>query len=260
VPTVSDIPPPPVPPPPPLPGAGGPSPFPSPGSGAPPPPPPGFQTPSYTPVPPPADQPTGKSGKAVAALVLGITGMILCFFVVPSVLALVFGLLARRDIKRSENRLTGKSQATAGIVLGAIGVLAGVGFIIAAAAGTFEESVTEQVDAGDCVEIPDDDTFLRLKTQDCNAPHEGEVFLVGELSGAGDDEYPGSDEVQAMVVDRCSADFADYVGGEIGDVDLDLFYVYPSRPGWRGGDGGYVCAVYDPSGDDLRPGLLSDRR
>ena len=38
---------------------------------------------------------------AIAALVLGISGAVLCFVFVPSILALIFGLVAARDIKRS---------------------------------------------------------------------------------------------------------------------------------------------------------------
>jgi hypothetical protein len=62
------------------------------------------------------------SGKSTAALVLGIAGLVLCplFCSVP---ALVLGYQARREIARSGGKLTGRGVATAGVVLGWIGVV-----------------------------------------------------------------------------------------------------------------------------------------
>ena len=68
------------------------------------------------------------SGKSTAALVLGIVGLVLCPLIC-SVLALVFGYKARREIDESGGRLTGRGNATAGVVLGWIGVAFSVLFI-----------------------------------------------------------------------------------------------------------------------------------
>jgi hypothetical protein len=56
----------------------------------------------------------------VASLVLGICGIVV-FPLIPSVLAIVFGHSARRDIE-AQPGLGGGGMATAGIVLGWIGV------------------------------------------------------------------------------------------------------------------------------------------
>jgi Domain of unknown function (DUF4190) len=69
------------------------------------------------------------SGKATAALVLGILGLVLCPFIC-SVLALVFGYQGRREIDASGGRMSGRGNATAGIVLGWIGVAFCVLFIL----------------------------------------------------------------------------------------------------------------------------------
>ena len=61
------------------------------------------------------------SGKSTAALVLGILGLVLCPFIC-SILALVFGYQGRREIDASGGRMSGRGNATAGIVLGWIGV------------------------------------------------------------------------------------------------------------------------------------------
>jgi hypothetical protein len=68
------------------------------------------------------------SGKATAALVVGIAGMVLfCFLASP--VALGLGLSAVKDIDRSGGRLGGRSQATAGWILGLIGTICLVGVI-----------------------------------------------------------------------------------------------------------------------------------
>ena len=58
------------------------------------------------------------SGLAIASLVLGI----LWPYWIGSLLALIFGLIAVRDIDRSGGMVTGRGLAIAGIVLGLIGL------------------------------------------------------------------------------------------------------------------------------------------
>ena len=72
------------------------------------------------------------NGMAIASLVLGI----LWLYWVGSILALVFGYIARRQIDESAGRQSGRGMAVAGIVLGWIGVgflalaiVFGIGFL-----------------------------------------------------------------------------------------------------------------------------------
>ncbi|MCJ7756095.1 MAG: DUF4190 domain-containing protein [Thermoanaerobaculales bacterium] len=62
--------------------------------------------------------PTKTSGLAIASLILGI----LFLYGIGSILALVFGYRARNDIDNSTGSLQGRGMATAGIVLGWIGI------------------------------------------------------------------------------------------------------------------------------------------
>jgi hypothetical protein len=62
---------------------------------------------------------------AIASLVLGI----LWLYWIGSILALIFGYVAKRQIDESAGRQTGRGMAIAGIVLGWIGV--GIGALIA---------------------------------------------------------------------------------------------------------------------------------
>ncbi len=60
------------------------------------------------------------SGYAIASLILGIVGF-LVFPIVPSILAIVFGLKAREEFRR-DPAVGGDGLATAGIVLGWVGL------------------------------------------------------------------------------------------------------------------------------------------
>jgi hypothetical protein len=78
-----------------------------------------------------------RSGAAVAALVLGILGVLGAFLLpilglILGIIAIVFGRQARNDVARS--RKSGRAQAQAGFVLGIIAVIGSfVNMIIAAA-------------------------------------------------------------------------------------------------------------------------------
>ncbi len=78
----------------------------------------------------------GSNGKATAALVLGILGLVFCPFVC-SIAALVLGYQARGEIDATGGMQGGRSNATAGVVLGWIGIalclIAVLGFIALAA-------------------------------------------------------------------------------------------------------------------------------
>ena len=126
-----------VPPPPPPHDPGGDSPWPSQ-----PPPPPPFQQPPYQ-QPPPYQQapyqyqygqpPRSTNGLAIASMVLGI----LWIYWIGSILALVFGYVARSQIRQRGE--AGNGMAIAGIVLGWIGVAMLVVVIIIAVVLANEE-------------------------------------------------------------------------------------------------------------------------
>jgi Domain of unknown function (DUF4190) len=61
------------------------------------------------------------SGKAIAALVLGIVGLFIFGFI-AGVIAIILAVLARKEID-ADPSLGGRGLATAGLVLGIIGVV-----------------------------------------------------------------------------------------------------------------------------------------
>ena len=78
--------------------------------------------PPAAPPPPPPAAPYGggaptSSGKAVAALVLGILGLVSCG-PLAAIPAIIVGRSAQREIDASGGMLTGRGLASAGVVLG----------------------------------------------------------------------------------------------------------------------------------------------
>lgn len=62
------------------------------------------------------------SGMAIASLVLGIVGLFFFPFI-PSILAIIFGVISIGQINRSNGVLKGKGMAVAGLVMGIIAVV-----------------------------------------------------------------------------------------------------------------------------------------
>ncbi len=62
------------------------------------------------------------AGKAIASLICSLVGFFICLFVFH-VLGIVLACLAKKDIRESGGRLKGDSVATAGLVLGIVGIV-----------------------------------------------------------------------------------------------------------------------------------------
>jgi uncharacterized membrane protein len=62
-----------------------------------------------------------QSGKAIAALVISITGLFFCFFI-GQIVGLILGYSARKDIRESGGTLTGDSLAETAIIIGWVGL------------------------------------------------------------------------------------------------------------------------------------------
>ena len=82
----------------------------------------------WTPPPPPLtylprQQPT--QNLALASMITGILGLLMagCFGPIPGVVALVLGLVALSQIKKSPEKYGGKPFATAGVIIGGITVM-----------------------------------------------------------------------------------------------------------------------------------------
>jgi uncharacterized protein DUF4190 len=87
------------------------------------------------PSPPPLPYVPGtkrSEGLAIASMVTGIAGFLLagCLGPLPGIAALVLGLIALSQIKKSPEKYGGKPYATAGVIIGSISILFYVVFFL----------------------------------------------------------------------------------------------------------------------------------
>ncbi|HSL53598.1 MAG TPA: DUF4190 domain-containing protein [Pyrinomonadaceae bacterium] len=82
------------------------------------------------PPPPPAPRPfvpgvKRSEGLALASMITAIAGFVTagCFGPFPGIVALVLGLIALSQIKKSPEKFGGKPYATAGVIIGAVSIL-----------------------------------------------------------------------------------------------------------------------------------------
>ena len=171
-------------------------------------------------------------------MILGIIGLVLCFTFVPSLLALIFGIIAARQIKRSAGAVTGSGLARAGWIMGLIGLIVGAVFWALSATGAFDDGETAVFDleAGNCVNFdfnPESELIVEVSTVevvDCDEPHEGEVVRRGELNPNEDRDYPSNDELINESLEDCGReDFS------------NIFTVFPNEDSWNEQGGPYVC-------------------
>lgn len=90
------------------------------------------------------------NGMAVASMVLGI----LWLYWIGSVLALIFGYIAKRQIDRSGSAQVGRGMAIAGIVLGWVGVAAFVALIVLGVALLGNETSIRIQEVNGSVQVP----------------------------------------------------------------------------------------------------------
>jgi hypothetical protein len=199
-------------------------------------------------------RPAPAPGLATAALVCGLTGLVLFFLVAPSIVALVLGLIAWNRARRAPSPGDGRGRALAGWVLGLIGVAGFVAFVIGAiATNGFEEDTISIYDVhrGQCIDFADDSDIIGdVPRRDCDEPHDGEVFLVSSVDDA--EEFPGMSELERRAEAVCTGDaFEQYVGRAYDDSALNVTYVTPSEDSWAAGDRDIVCVATLPAGDQL---------
>jgi hypothetical protein len=87
-----------------------------------------------TAAPVPIDATARNNGLAIASMVLGIVWV----YWIGSILAVIFGHVALRQIKRSQGAQRGRGMAIAGVVLGYVGIAALVVFIVILATVDFD--------------------------------------------------------------------------------------------------------------------------
>ncbi len=110
-------------------------------------------------------------------------------------------------------------------------------------------SVTD-MGVGDCFNVADPNSQFvdDVTLLECTEPHQFEMFFVGDLP---DGPFPSGDEVTVWLQANCFPAFADYVGIESQNSQLDLLPITPTEDGWNEGDHSVQCALTDLESPEL---------
>ena len=243
----------------------------------------------YQPQPVASEAP--RNGLGIAAVILGIIGVLsgfVRFYWVGGVLGiigLIVGFIGYGRFQRSE--ATNGATALWGIVTSAVAVVfsfVGVVFLTGGSADLSDEpsvdpgdtaspagetsapaqaeetapTESEEVnvydlEVGDCVAAVTDG--FTVQTGPCSEPHTEEVFAAVNLPD-GDGNFPGYEAIDAQAEELCTAEFEGFVGLPYEESVLRTNLVIPSEERWRDGDRVVLCTIYDPDGDTT--GTLAD--
>jgi hypothetical protein len=247
----------------------------------PPPPPPSPHQPQ------PVAQRAPRNGLAVAALILGVVGVLSVFFPfglwvagILGTVGLILGLIGYGRFQRSE--ATNGTMALWGIIIGAVALVVSiVGAVILVGTNVAEELAakdaaertvspstetsapaqpeetaptgTEVVDVfdlevGDCfAEIEDTEEMLSTIETVPCSLPHSEEVFAAETLP--DEDFPGEDAVNAQADELCFTGFEEFVGLPFEESVLSLAIFVPSEESWRMGDRLVLCTIYDPRGD-----------
>ncbi|MFH1230067.1 MAG: DUF4190 domain-containing protein, partial [Planctomycetota bacterium] len=126
-------------------------------------------------------QPTVKprtSKWATWSMVLGIIGIVLCFVVVPSLLAIIFGIIALVKISESNGLLAGKGRAIAGIILGGLWIVM-IPFLAIVAAIAIPNLLTGRMSANEAAAMASLKSFVSAES----------LWMHQDADGNGKEDY-----------------------------------------------------------------------
>jgi hypothetical protein len=191
-------------------------------------------------------RPTGTSGLAIAAFVIGLLGGV--------VVAPVLAIVALRRLRRTHQR--GKGLAVAALVLSVawLGVAAtGVTLYLLSSAErdptgavTAAGSVTSSdLRRGDCVATwaVGMQSVTAVDVTPCSVPHRAQVFAQKDLP---EGTYPGDENVATAADKACNTIARQYAWKDV-PAGSRLSYLYPRKEGWASGDRRVTCVVVMPT-------------
>ena len=104
-------------------------------------------------------------------------------------------------------------------------------------AGVVVEAGSLQV--GDCIILPTEDQFDEVRRLECTAPHDGEIFFVGDHP---DGDYPTDEAFEAFVDEQCLPAFEAFTGSAYDNQEvLDVGWFTPTDGSWEDGDRAVSC-------------------
>ena len=186
---------------------------------------------------------------------LGLSSILLFWTFVVPLLALIFGLLAARDIKRSGGTIGGSGKARAGTILGILGILGFAGIVVAGALGAFKtnKQAIDSLQIGSCYDLPVSGSKVSELTKiDCTKPHDGQAYFKSQLNPSGTLPYPGQTEASRQASTMCAGDeYTKFTGAAYPTHGLTVFTIVTDEVGWTSSKGRFTCFVTNADGTKL---------
>ncbi|HET9347263.1 MAG TPA: septum formation family protein [Candidatus Limnocylindrales bacterium] len=136
-----------------------------------------------------------------------------------------------------------------GLVAVAILAVVAIGFAVLRGGGS---SAPASLAVGDCIDVPDAAAIATIPKLPCTEPHDGEVFHVFEVSGAGGTTYPADPDWGTMIYPVCDPAFERYTGTAVETrTDIDYVYLVPTEDRWSNGDRRVTCFIQSLDGAPL---------
>jgi hypothetical protein len=217
----------------------------------------------------PGSQGSGNNGLAIASLATGIGGFCIGL---ASPVAVGLGIAALTQIKRRGG--DGKGMAIAGLVLGSLGTIGWILYIVLIVVlgltadddeyygapeptSSYSGSATyiDDLSVGECFDEGDEED--EVVRQPCSGLHDGEVIAGVTLP---DGPYPGDKQIDKDGEQSCATAFGEYVGSTVKTTKLEWDYWTPTRQLWNSNDRLVVCAAYGPDFDQLTGSVKGTRR
>ena len=207
--------------------------------------------------PAPRQQP-GTSGMAIAAFVLGLVS--------ASVLAIIFGIVALRRIRRTHQ--AGKGMAIAGIALGSAWLVLVGGLVVAsvlsgsplAAPGVASSlgpgASSQSVDPftltpGDCFDNPTPtpgqaQQLTSVVQTPCTQPHNAQIFASFKVSGSLL-SYPGDAKMRSLAASGCNARVTASLDSAKITNSMTIRLLFPLEGSWVDGQRTISCIIFNPT-------------
>jgi hypothetical protein len=137
------------------------------------------------------------------------------------------------------------------LVAAAIVAVVAIGFAVLRGGGS---SNANTLAAGDCIDVPSSAAIATIPTLPCTEPHDGEVFHVFEITGAGGagTTYPADPEWGPLIYPVCDPAFERYTGTAVETrTDIDYVYLVPTEDRWLNGDRRVTCFIQALDGAPL---------
>lgn len=117
---------------------------------------------------------------------VSIASLVLSLLVCTSLIGLILGFVGLSRTKNGQRK--GRGFAIAGVVIGALGVLLGIAFIVVVVVLGQKTIGPGDAEVGQCANVDESDGSVILYEKKCSEDHDAEIVGVTEVTGENRDE------------------------------------------------------------------------